>query len=253
MSGETGHYYDNSGYEFSHILKDVSGQTSIIYNYDPDWTPLADSTHEYWTTEDMSKVRFHGQIMTIDKIDNVQQYITRFTGKNVEISVNEYPNQIMSHDDLSSINILNVPFIGKYSTETIYNTSMKVFDLFEYIPSKYIIENVNNSSETYEVLYDSNTDTYTTIDPVTFEPLTFYIFSYNGTNWKITSPSGNDTPIYSTPSPVYKYNRLKTFTYPEVNKNNIFADRGTFAEGEGGDIEQSPTFIPIKIEDRLNM
>ena len=112
MSEGGGHYYDNSGYEFSHILKDASGQTSIIYSYDPNWSPLVSTTDEYWTTSDISKVRFHGQIMTIDKINGIQQYVTYATGKDVDISVNEYPNQTISFNNISNINIKNVPFIG---------------------------------------------------------------------------------------------------------------------------------------------
>jgi hypothetical protein len=251
MSEGGGHYYDNSGYEFSHILKDASGQTSIIYSYDPNWSPLVSTTDEYWTTSDISKVRFHGQIMAIDKINGIQQYLTYATGKDVDISVNEYPNQTISFNNISNINIKNVPFIGNYSQEIINDASQDVFDLFKFSYSTYTIKNINNSSETYDVhRYDTESDMYVTVEPVTNDPLTFYKFSYDGTNWRITSPDGLNEAVYSSPKPNYGYKRITSFSYPLLNTNNICSERGTFIVGEGPDV---PEFVPIDIKNVLNL
>ena len=120
MGEQMNHYYDNSGYEFSHLLRDICGQTSIIYRYDPKWTPLVNKTDEYWTTEDISKIRFHGQIFAVSSISGEPHYTTHAKGKSgTDVSLNTYSNGSMNQDDISSVNISGVPFMGNYSLQTI--------------------------------------------------------------------------------------------------------------------------------------
>jgi|TARA_R110002073_G_scaffold196129_1_gene355194 hypothetical protein len=227
--GESGHYYDNNGYEFSHLLRDISGQTSIIYRYDPDWTGLANKDDEYWTTEDISKSRFHGQIFSISNISGETQYITHAIGKNIDVSLNTYSNGSMNQDDISSVNISGVPFMGNYSLQTIEgNEDVKVLDLFEYIADTYTFVPIDTSNKTYtnarrnsDIEYE---DTYAFDDLVKIKFINDKWEKYTSTdfvNYTATSI------YYHSPTPNYGYGRIYDYNYSDINVNSILTSRGT--------------------------
>ena len=227
--GESGHYYDNNGYEFNNLLRDISGQTSIIYRYDPDWTGLANKDDEYWTTEDISKSRFHGQICSISSISGETQYITHAIGKNVDVSLNTYTNGSMNYDDISSVNIYGIPFVGNYSLQTIQgNTDVKVLDLFEYTIANYTFFPIDTCNKTY-----TNAQRFTDIeyeDTSAFDDLVKMIFTND--KWeKYTSTDFTNytaTSIYyHSPTPNYSYRRIYDYNYPDINVNSVLTSRGS--------------------------
>lgn len=227
--GESGHYYDNNGYEFSHLLRDISGQTSNIYRYDPDWTGLANKDDEYWTTEDISKSRFHGQIFSISSISGETQYITHAIGKNIDISLNTYSNGSMNYDDISSVNISGVPFMGNYSLQTIEgNTNVKVMDLFEYTIANYTFVPIDTSNKTYTNAHRSSDIEYE--DTSAFDDLVKMIFTNDKWEKYTSTDFVNYTATsiyYHSPTPNYSYRRIYDYTYPDINVNSVLTSRGS--------------------------
>jgi hypothetical protein len=239
MGEEAGHYYDNSGYEFSHILKDVSGQTSIVYRYYDNWSPLVNKTDEYWTTEDISKSRFHGQIFAISSISRETQYISYSKGKpDVDVSLNKYINESWKTIDISAINISGIPFIGNYSSQTIEgNENTPIMDLFEYKPSSYVIHSLaENNDESHEVIYNKYLNVYDTLNLVPVDNQYWSFSQLSGTeNYYISAPSGYESVLYSKPVAKYDgYTRISEYTSPSYNVNNVLASRGTTKIPEGG-------------------
>ena len=73
------HYFD--GNTFTNLLKEISGSTSIIYRYDENYSPLSAVDSIYHTTTDLSNIRFHNQIFSIDMSGNEKKYILKSVEK----------------------------------------------------------------------------------------------------------------------------------------------------------------------------
>ena len=223
-------YYDNM--TFSRILKrqstikrpsdgeDVSyNSSSIIYKYDPTWTPLTTSVNDYRNLYEADSTFFSlkNQILSISG-----EPITVGYGKNVDVSLNNYIDGKDTYNT-TDIDLSGVPFLGNYSTQQIEGVSVEVLDLFEYNIKSYIISTTNlDPKADYTVSYSDWFNAYATIPPAEFK-----LFSYDDstTQWYISDPLSDPRTICSAPVPIYEYSRIHAYSYPETNVNNIVSDR----------------------------
>jgi len=233
------HYYDDK--TFTTVLKDISGNTSIIYRYDEDHTYLASKTSIYHTTTDISYIRFHNQIMGISG-----ETITHAIGKDIpDVSLNIYTSTGSYTPDISMVNISGIPFIGYYSSENIQGTSdVNVFDLFQYGPQSYVFVPKNEGETTYTGGYKiSNTLYENASSNVQLVYTTGHWELYN-----ISDELGNNEPsglYYLPPIGVdYKYSRVESYNYPTTNVNNLVTSRG---ESESSDGKPVPNKIPTEL------
>lgn len=220
------HYYDDISY--NSILKGISTvkrvsdnadvsyhHSSIIYTYDPDWTPLAPSGSEYHNNDiDSTYRRLKNQIVGISG-----ELITTGYGKDVDVSLNIYLNGIDTYNT-SDVDISGVPFIGNYSTIIHGGDSMNVLDLFTYKISYYVMTNISDPDISYNVeLYG---DKYNTIYPAEFKQ-----FSYDADNneYYMSEPESTPRTVYRRSIGEYQYDRQKTYTYPSKNVNNTYTER----------------------------
>ena len=216
------HYYDSD--TFTPFLKDISGNTSIIYKYDASYSPLAEAGTDYHTITDSSYVQFHNQIFSISTNDTV---ITHVVGKDEDASYKMYTQigEISGND----INISGVPFIGNYSKQTVEGTpNIKVLDLFEYVTDGYSISPIN-SGDTY-VAYKDTSDVYSTSGYPIYIEITYTstnivnIIEKDWTDENYANTIGTNLS-YNEPVTNYKYRRIHDYTYPATNVNNIVSDR----------------------------
>lgn len=215
-------YYDN--YTFTTLLKDASGSTSIIYKYDPEHTPIASANSSYHTSTDLSYIRFHNQIFSVDMVGSEQQYITHAYGNSVDASLNIYIDGEKTDGDVLT-NISNIPFIGNYSEQTVWeNSDVKVLDLFKYYPSSYNFVPINDSDTNYTNAYRISDNIYEDWTNGQVE------FKYVNDKWeKFIYGNHTGTGVYYNP-PIgvdYKYDRIHNYKYPTTNINNILTSRGT--------------------------
>jgi len=227
-------YYDQSTFskilKGNHIVKRISdgedisySTSSIIYMYDPDWTPLLDKNDPYWIipTNNMDERLLKNRIMSISG-----EIITTATGKNVDVSLNLYDiNGNYAVQEISK-DISGVPFIGNYSIQYIHDTSMSVLDLFTYKPIGYTSTTTNITPNiTYQLTYNDFLKAYMSIPPSDFLKI-----SYDDAigNWYISDPLSDPLVIVSEPTTVYGYTRLSEYTYPTSNVNNIFTNRSYY-------------------------
>lgn len=212
MGEEGGHYYD--GKTFTPFLKDISGNTSIIYRYDEDHTYLASNNSIYHTSTDISYVRFHNQIMGISG-----ETITHANGKNVDVMLNKYINGDKTDEEVST-DISNYPFIGNYSIQTIEGVpNVKVLDLFEYTADTYTFIPLDTNNTTYNDVYkltDTHYDRYDQFGAM-------IQFNFVNNQWVSI-----DSILYNPPKPNYSYGRLKNYNYPDINVNNVLTSRGDY-------------------------
>jgi hypothetical protein len=226
-----GHYFDSK--TFTTLLKDISGNTSIIYRYDENYTPLNSNSSIYHTTTDISYIRFHNQIMGISG-----ETITHAIGKNIDVSLNIYTSN-GSPPDISSVNISGNPFIGYYSNETINGThDVKVFDLFQYDPNTFTFTPKDSANPTY-------TEAVKTFDTEYDDFNLFVKFtSQDDSTWE-ASEFGSVIGLYFNPVPnSYSYNRIESYKYPTINVNNLVTSRG---ESEATEWMPDPNKIPNEL------
>lgn len=206
-------YYDS--YKFTPFLKDASGGTSIIYRYDENYTPLASVGSSYHTIEDISYIRFHNQIMGISG-----DTITHAIGKK-DVSLNIYTSTGEYTEDISTVDISGIPFIGYYSSENIQGTSdVKVFDLFQYDPSTYYTFTPKDPANT------TYTEAVKTSDTEYDDFNLFVKFTYQDDSIWEASNFGTHIGLYSNPT-ANSYNRIESYKYPTINVNNVVTSRGT--------------------------
>ena len=208
-----GHYFDSK--TFTTLLKDISGNTSIIYRYDENYTPLNSNSSIYHTTTDISYIRFHNQIMGISG-----ETITHAIGKNIDVSLNIYTSN-GSPPDISSVNISGIPFIGYYSNETINGvTDVNVFDLFQYKATTYTFVPNDSANPTYTEVFKMSD-----IEYISFPTK----FTYqNDSTWEAYEMDGTLIGLYFNPVPNYSYNRIESYKYPTRNVNNVVTSRGDY-------------------------
>lgn len=207
-------YYDS--YKFTPILKDASGSTSIIYKYDENYTPLASVGSIFYTTTDLSNIRFHNQIMGISG-----ETITHAIGKDIpDVSVNIYTSN-GSIGDISMVNISGIPFIGNYSIQTIQGVpDVKVFDLFQYEPNTFTFTPKDSANPTY-------TEAVKTSDTEYDDFNNMVKFTYHDDSTWEASNGGTIIGSYSNPTAnSYRYNRIESYKYPTINVNNVLTSRG---------------------------
>ena len=217
-------YYDDK--TFTTFLKDISGNKSIIYKYDEDYTPLTSNSSIYHTTTDISYIRFHNQIMGISG-----ETITHAIGKNDTVmSLNKYTSTGEYTEESLSVDISGTPFIGYYSNETIHGVSdVKVFDLFKYIEDGYLITPINEG-ETYIVQASFGIEnSYIRYG----NPKVVIVYKDNTSTNGVTITLTGDVTVttenldYNQPKPYYSYKRIESYTYPTTNVNNVVTSRGT--------------------------
>jgi hypothetical protein len=232
------HYYDND--TFTPNLKDISGNTSIIYLYDPSYTPLALSTEDFYTNTDPSYVQFNNQIFSIS-----DEIVTRGIGKITDASITTFVPELNA--DISfNWNILGVPFIGNYSEQggifgTDDATMTRVFDLFEYKQNGYTISPIHSGTTFYGaqahfenegeyIIYGnpSTTIVYTGTNKVT---ITQKGDIYGNGGYEVITTTDLD---YNAPSKYYEFSRIHSYDYPQTltsptlgNVNLILTDRGS--------------------------
>ena len=247
------HYYDNM--TFSRILKrqstikrpsdgeDVSyNSSSIIYKYDPTWTPLTSSVSDYRNLYEADSTFFSlkNQILSISG-----EPITVGYGKNVDVSLNKYIDGKKTYNT-TDVDLSGVPFLGNYSTQQIEGVSAEVLDLFEYKIKSYTISTTNlNPNIVYENLY-TNQSFSVYSHTIQVPPYTTTQFSYDdSTNeWYISNPLSDPRTICSAPVPTYGYSRIYAYTYPETNVNNIVSDMMVWNSNLG---KMIPNMISEKI------
>ena len=228
------HYYDDK--TFTTVLKDISGNTSIIYRYDEDYTYLASNTSIYHTTTDISNIRFHNQIMGISG-----ETITHAIGKDIpDVSLNKYTSNGGYTGDISMVDITGIPFIGYYSNEIIQDTpDVKVFDLFQYKAKTYTFVPLELDNETYtQAQHLSDTE---------YEDFTYGVkFKYVSDTWeKYSVDNVASGTFYSPPTPTnYSYNRIESYKYPTINVNNVVTNRG---ESESSEWKPIKDKIPTEL------
>lgn len=208
-------YYDS--YKFTPFLKDASGGTSIIYRYDENYTPLASVGSSYHAiTTDISYIRFHNQIMGISG-----DIITHAIGKK-DVSLNIYTSTGEYTEDISTVDISGVPFIGYYSSENIQGTSdVKVFDLFQYEPSTYTFTPKDSTNTTYTHAVKTSDTEYDDFNHMVK-------FTYQDDSIWEASTGDSSIGLYSNPTAnSYSYNRIESYKYPTINVNNVVTSRGT--------------------------
>jgi hypothetical protein len=213
------HYYDND--TFTPNLKDISGNSSIMYLYDPSYTPLAGASADYHTNTDLSYVLFHNQILSIS-----DEIVTRGVGKITDASyekfdgVNEFKNY--------SFDISGMPFLGNYSVQE----QTAVFDLFTYKKYEYYKAVPIDSNGTTYYLDKLDDTTYSTYDVDLNIPIEI---KYENNEWVLYNNSVLVDPLtkYNEPDTLYKYyTRIQNYVYPDSsgNVNNIVANRGDSGE-----------------------
>ena len=219
-------YYDS--YKFTPFLKDASG-TSIIYRYDENYTPLASVGSSYHTTEDISNIRFHNQIMGISG-----DIITHAIGKNIDVSLNIYTSTGEHTGDISMVDISGVPFIGYHSTKTINGVSdVKVFDLFQYKATTYTFTPKDSANTIYKEavkISDTEYDDHNHMVKFTYQ---------DDSIWE-ASTGDSSSELYFNPVPNYSYNRIESYKYPTTNVNNVVTSRG---ESDATDWKPDPNKI----------
>ena len=222
------HYYDK--YIFTSLLKDTLGSTSIIYKYDPDHTPIASANSSYHTSTDLSYIQFHNQIFSVDMVGSEQQYITHADGKSEDVSLNIYIDGKHTGEEVST-NISNIPFIGNYSEQTVWDKpDIKVLDLFQYSPKTFTFVPLVESDLTYtDARFVSNTEYQVYAQEYTLD----VDFKYENNKWILYTRNPSSYEFESTdisylpPSSNYTYNRIDSYKYPDINVNNILTSRGT--------------------------
>lgn len=218
------HYFD--GNTFTNLLKETSGSTSIIYRYDENYSPLSAVDSIYHTTTDLSNIRFHNQIFSIDMSGNEKKYITQVSGKDVDVTLDITLDTLVKTGDTSTVNIKNVPFIGNYSEQEVLGVpNTKVLDLFEYRPKQYTISVVSGT--------DTNSPYTVTYDDMNYHNLAkddTFSYDIKEGKWYISDGDGiGNGCFYSTPVGIttsYDYTRIKSYNYPTTNVNNIVANQG---------------------------
>ena len=234
------HYYDND--TFIPILKDISGNSSIMYLYDPSYTPLAAASADYHTNTDLSYVLFHNQIFSIS-----DEIVTRGVGKITEASYLKFDGvdefrlpQFKNY----SFDISGIPFLGNYSEQE----GIEVFDLFTYKKYEYYKAVPKDQNGTIYYLTKQDDNTYFTYD----ENRNIEIqIIYENDEWVLYNNSVLADPItlYNPPETLYKYyTRIENYVYPDSsgNVNNIVTNRGD-SEGNPKQITNEIRIITISV------
>ena len=218
------HYYDND--TFTPNLKDISGNSSIMYLYDPSYTPLAGASADYHKNTDLSYVLFHNQIFSIS-----DEIVTRGVGKITDASygVNDgYDELGMLQSKNYYFDISGMPFLGNYSVQE----QTAVFDLFTYNKHDEYYKAVPIDSHGTTYYLDKHEDTtYSTYD----EGLGMIEIKYENNEWVLYINFQVD-PLtkYNQPETLYKYyTRINSYNYPSDssgNVNNIVVNRGYSGE-----------------------
>jgi hypothetical protein len=232
------HYYDND--TFTTFLKDISGNTSIIYKYDASYSPLAAAGTDYHTNTDLSYVQFNNQIFSI-----ADDIITHGIGKITDIS---YSTGFMESLKYFPFDISGVSFIGNYSEQGgVYGTNdasmTAVFDLFQYIQNGYTLTPINSgityngaSLDTHQLLptyqiwsSDVNGDYQNDIIYKSDNIVDIILYKLNASHeWEVVSIDENLN--YNEPVKYYEYSRIHSYDYPDLsgNINNIVINRGEY-------------------------
>lgn len=232
MSGSQ--YYDDLSY--SRILKGIStvkrlsdsadisyNHSSIIYTYDPDWTPIARVGSEYYNVIDVTYRTLKNQLLSISG-----ELITTGHGKNVDVSLNIYNDGEVTQD-VSNVNISGISFIGNYSNQTINGEPMNVLDLFKYSFLGYTITTTNlEPNIEYLTKYDDLTNSYSYTLQVS--PYSTTYFSYDDISgvWYISNPLSDPRTLCSDPIEQYGLSRQELYSYPNINVNNILSERTSY-------------------------